>query len=423
MSTCRLPGSPCRTLVDRPCWRRIWNGALLGTAGLLVGCRDAPAPETGSSNDAAECVANFDAGADYYPNKAAVRHADNFRITYHGHYKVLRTQLRATSWGPAISHVLVLNKCGTPVPPLDGELAGATVIETPVRRFATNSLSSALQLRVLGLDDRIVAMPANPYDPDLAERVRAGRVVPTSVHGEPHLEGMRLLSVDALVVFASSLDHAGGLPRARELGVPTTPLLSWAEPTSLGRAEWIKHHAALFDAEAEAESFFTEVESRYHELAGLVAGREPVPALWATPMGRGEWWVEAGTWLDEVMTTAGGRNVFTARPDESPVVGAERIAAVGDEARVWITDDPDPLTLDPGVPLREIAAWRAGRAWHVQGRSDAARDAYDWNETPLVRPDLVLADLISVLHPGVIPGHEFRFLEALPDASGGEGGP
>ena len=373
---------------------------------LLAACGDAPVPGDPTAHEASACVSDFDPAADYYSEKAEIRHAENFSISYHGHYKVLRARLEATNWGPEVSDVLVLNKCGTPVPPLEGDLAGAPVIETPVTRFATNSLASALRLRVLGLDDRIVAMPANPFDPALAELIESGRIVPAGVHGEPHLEGMLVLGVEALVVFTSSLEHAAGLERARELGVPTLPLLSWAEPTYLGQAEWIKHHAALFDAEAEAEAFFADVEARYRELARTVAGREPVPTLWATPMERGRWWVEAGNWQDEVLTAAGGRNVFTARPDESSIVlGTERIVDGAGEARVWITNDPDPRALDAAAPLAEIPAWTAGRTWHVHGRSDPTRDAFDWNE----QFDLALdPERAKSFHDQTLPGDNYR---------------
>ena len=33
--------------------------------------------------------AAHDAGADYFPKKAVVRHAGAFTVTYHGHYKVV----------------------------------------------------------------------------------------------------------------------------------------------------------------------------------------------------------------------------------------------------------------------------------------------------------------------------------------------
>ena len=129
-----------------------------------------------------------------------------------------------------------------------------------------------------------------------------------------------------------------------------------------------------------------------------------------------------GNWQDEVLTAAGGRNVVEAREGESSIVLApERIIEAAPRVTVWITNEADPAAL-ASVPAVRALRDATDRAWHVHQRVAAERNAFDWNETPLVRPDLVLQDLISVLHPQLLPEHERLFL--TPDAVGidGDGG-
>jgi len=379
---------------------------------VLIGCDD-PTPEV-RSVDPDACVTDFEPGVDYYADKAEVRHAAHFSLSYHLHYKILRT----TDPGSGAEDVVVLLRCGTPVPELTGDLADALVIETPIQGFASTSPASALRARVLGMEDRIAAIPGNPYDSVLVRLSDSGRVSRMTAHGEPHLESMLVLGVDALVIFVATLEDARGLERARDLGVPALPLLSWAEPTYLGQAEWLKHHAALFDREAEAEAFFSDVEARYLELSRQVADLEPVPAIWATPDTPGRWWVEAGNWMDEALSTAGGRNLFVDELGQGfLLVNSERLIEAAESADVWITSFPGAEALGEMLPTEALPPFQSGRVYHVHGRSDLERDAYDWYETPLVRPDLVLENLISILHPdlGVTPG--VRFLVPLLDAS------
>ena len=125
-------------------------------AAMSMGCGAAPAVDGVGGADR-PCITDFATGVDYYPVKAELRHARNFSLTYHEHYKVLRARMPATNWGPEVSDVVVLNRCGTPAPPLEGDLAGALILETPVQRFATNSLASALRLRVLGLESAVAS--------------------------------------------------------------------------------------------------------------------------------------------------------------------------------------------------------------------------------------------------------------------------
>ncbi|WP_242676619.1 hypothetical protein [Rhodococcus sp. ABRD24] len=39
--------------------------------------------------------------------------------------------------------------------------------------------------------------------------------------------------------------------------------------------------------------------------------------------------------------------------------------------------------------------------------------ALDFYEQGVLRPDLVLADLIAIAHPDLMPGHEFTFYRRL----------
>ncbi|MEL7248525.1 MAG: hypothetical protein AAFZ63_00405 [Bacteroidota bacterium] len=48
-------------------------------------------------------------------------------------------------------------------------------------------------------------------------------------------------------------------------------------------------------------------------------------------------------------------------------------------------------------------------SYHYQKRTRHEHDAYDWYETPEVRPDLVLEDLASILYPHLLPEHELLF--------------
>ncbi|MEM7417503.1 MAG: ABC transporter substrate-binding protein [Gemmatimonadota bacterium] len=403
---------------------RLWRSALVGLLGIVMAVSACGPSADRSEVTMAEraCVSDFDPTHDYYPDKADIRHASNFSVSYHGHYKVLRSSMPATNWGPEIVDAVVLHRCGTPAPELEGALSDAPVVETPIQRLATNSVASALRLRELGHVDQIAAMPGNPFDRVLAARVEQGTIRAISGHGAPDPEVLLGLGTDVVIQFASSLEHAEDIEHARSLGMVGLPLLSWAERSYLGQAEWIKHHALLVDEEGIAEDFFARVEARYRELEALVADRAPVSALWATPLESDSWWVEVGNWQDEVLAAARGRNVFTAGPGESSIVlNTERIVEAAPRVAVWISGDPDPMSIMAPTVIRGLRPWQEGNSWHVHGRADEGRDALDWSETPLVRPDLVLENLIAVLHPDLGLEPEVHFFSRH-EATASDGG-
>lgn len=117
--------------------------------------RQAGAPSTNLTD---ACVADFDPATDYFPDKIELRYADRFRVSYHGHYKVLRANVAGSEWGPDVSDTVVMIQCGTPAPPLEGELAGAAIVEVPVRSVASNEDGSIARARALGYVDRVVGL-------------------------------------------------------------------------------------------------------------------------------------------------------------------------------------------------------------------------------------------------------------------------
>ena len=85
--------------------------AILCLIVLLASLGGALAQDANSTDG---CIDNFQAGVDYFPQKAAILDAANFSVSYHGHYKVIRVA-DAYDGAPALEYALV--QCGAPMPP------------------------------------------------------------------------------------------------------------------------------------------------------------------------------------------------------------------------------------------------------------------------------------------------------------------
>lgn len=379
------------------------------------------ATETGTpqTNLTEACIADFDPTVDYFPDKAEPRYAERFRVSYHGHYKVLRANVAGSEWGPDVSDTVVLVQCGTPIPPLEGELAGAAVVEVPIRSLASNEDGSLARARELGYVDRVVGLAGGGiYDATLRERWDAGQLITVgeSFHGAPNFEVLVANRPSVVFLFTSSLDHTEAIDQGRSLGLATVPIVAWGEPTILGQAEWIKHTALFVNAEAEAKAYFDRVAQRYLDLKAQVAeiSEQPV-AIWGGPLSSGgRWWMEAGSWMAQALADAGGRNPFTPDSGETSItLSTEAVLERAMDAEFWLTEHIALETLGAAGPLETIPAFREGRVYHIHKRAVPEHDAYDWYETALVRPDIVLEDLVSVLHPRLLPEHDLFFLQQI----------
>jgi iron complex transport system substrate-binding protein len=82
---------------------------------------------------------------------------------------------------------------------------------------------------------------------------------------------------------------------------------------------------------------------------------------------------------------------------------------------VWLSTQDwatraDALAADPRYG--ELAAMGAGRTF-TANRAIGPGGGNDFYERGVTRPDLVLADLVAILHPELAPAHESTFYTEL----------
>lgn len=365
-----------------------------------------------------DCVADFEEGKDYFPQKIAIRHAEAFTLSYHGHYKVVTIRSAPGSADPA-RDTMVLVQCGTPPPLLEGELRNATVITIPAHSVAGNEDLTLNRVRSLGHVGRVVAMgDGGVYAPELRQRWEAGQAVSigASFHGAPDFEKLITIRPEVVFLSSASLGRAESVKRARQLGLPAVPSMSWMEPSVLGQAEWLHLVAAFLNAEETSISQFEQIRNRYFELSEMAQAQGDTPTImWLDPGGqRDKWVVPQNNWIAQLVRDAGGRSLFAEEvgPPTRDVM-TEQIFARGDEITAFVTTSV--ALAEPGSmgALEAAPAMQAKRLFDVHRRSRPEHDAYDWYESAVVEVDTVLADFVALMHPELLPDHEFRHLRKV----------
>ncbi len=391
--------------------------SMLSLASACQPRSDAPPTESSSSE-------TFDPNTDYFPDKVEVQYAEHFSVSYHEHYKVVRTHAEVRAWQSddppeRTEDVVVLVQRGTPAPELVGDLAGATVLTIPATTVALNNDGTLAFVQALDRTEYVVAVGGLAiYEDDLRNRTISGEIgqIGYSWHGEPNLEVLLAAAPDIALLTVDDPSNVKALGRARALGAPAAPTFEWAEPHYLGRAEWLKYAALFFNAEAEANALFDEVAGEVAALRAQVATRTDQPtALWGYYSGNGRWMMHQHNVEARLLADAHAVNPYAdfegdRRTDGEPI-SSEQLLLQGASADHWIIGDIHAAELPPGSYMDQFAAWRAGALSHNYKRTKWEHNAYDYYKTALVRPDWVLADLIALLHPDVLTDHETVFFD------------
>ncbi|HSA53554.1 MAG TPA: ABC transporter substrate-binding protein, partial [Yinghuangia sp.] len=389
-------------------WRRtaVLTVAAALTAGLAA-CGDAEqkAPAPAAAGDG--CIENFDPNTDYFPVKSTLKYAQNFTVVYEKSYQIL-TVKQPVSGGKPERYVLV--KCGAPDPKLDGDLADAPRVTVPITSMysaSTTHLPLLTDLGRLGLLTG-VANAKNVSGADARARIDAGQVVEYAPGRQINTEKVVTERPDILMTGGTDEGAYAGL---RAAGIKVVANAEWLENDPLGRAEWVKYMAAFTGDEAKAAGVFDRIDGDYRAVAAKATSAPPVKVL-PGQLSQGTWSVASGgSYVGKLIRDAGGTYPWIdERSTGSLQVNFEQVFARGGDAAVWLVSASDWRTYDDVVKAdpryREFTAFKNDRIWS-NNLAMGPGGGNDYWERGVTRPDLVLADLVAILHPDLMPGHVF----------------
>lgn len=363
------------------------------------------------------CVENYDAAVDYFPDKVEIEYAEGFSVEYFNHYKVVSSTLPFTE--ETIEYVLV--QCGTPAP--DG-FEDAQIIQVPIESIITLSTTQLPHLAALGEVDSLIGIDSFLYTntPEVIERINIGAVTEMGFASEMNVE----LIVDAEADLVVTDGFSDAFQVLAELGVPSALNTEWVENTPLARAEWLKFTAVFYNQEVVANDVFGEVAADYQDLVSLI---DNIPTdqkprvLYGTFLSWTNAWNLPGeeSYISQFFRDAGGLLVLeddTARQDTSNSVpyDFEVVFDAGFEADYWITDAFGVNTLNDLIAQNELYAEllsvQNGDVFNTNGRQNE-NGGSDYYESAVIYPNLVLADLVSIFYPELLPEHELVYLKPL----------
>lgn len=345
----------------------------------------------GASDKTCVCADTFSENVDYFPQKMVPSFSKGFTISYHKTYKIINNT--------AATSVYVGYQCGAPKPTV--EMLGFTptaFVELPVARIGVLSTTELPWVEFLGDREsiKVVDTPAFVSSPCLQRLIQEGSIVNKS--------GMVTADLDA--TFCTAGWGCDSVPPEAN----PVPIAAHTESSLLGTAEWIQYIAAFFNREAAAKDVINSVStmmdchvSSVKPLLTNVAQKPKV--LWAYYSDYPGWeaWYP-GTcpnYYCELIEKAGGEVMSF---DSPPGNNHSAFFEVAKSADVWFYAGTNWGKLPSFNLSSHLAATTAVVNNAVYDFQKAGQ--YDWFESRMAEPDVVLEDVISIVHPAANQGHE-----------------
>lgn len=365
-------------------------------------------------NVLAGCVEGYDSAADYFPQKATIEYAENFSVEYFANYKLVTLN---ETWPGSEPARYVLVQCGTPAP--DGVDADA-VIEVPATSLLTMATTYLPLVVELGLLDHLVGHDEFDYvtTPDVRALIDAGELVEVGEGAGVSVEAVLDLEPSLILASSSGLIEYDAHPVLVEAGLPVVLTGDWLEKTPLGRAEWVKFAGLFYNREAEAETIFNEIADEYQALVSLAAGATERPTVFVDAPWQGTWYMAGGgSYTARLLADAGADYLWA--DDESggsQALSFEAVLEGAADADFWVNaggywmSKADMLATDER--FGEFAAVQNDNAWSNNLYLNDFGGNY-YYEGGIAHPDWILADLVAIFHPALLPDHEMMFYRQL----------
>lgn len=346
-------------------------------------------------------------------HQTSIQHARQFTVSYANGYKIV--EVLQPFPGAEESRRYLLLPAGMEVP---SDVEADAIVRIPVREMVMLSTTHIPALDMLGASDVLTGFPTTDFisSPAMRQRIDSGSVRDLGASNGLNIEGLLELSPDLVMAYGMGPQDKS-LRSLERTGIPVVLNADFLEQSPLGRAEWIKFTALFLNKEKEADSVFNTIAARYDSLSSLAAEVKEEPEVFSGIVYNGTWFMPGGnSWAARFFNDAGANYLWGDTEESGSLqLSFESVFDKAHQADYWIgTANFSSLAALAEADSRytRLKAWKEGNVYTYTARIGET-GGNEYLELGYSRPDIVLADLIKILHPELLPGYSLYFYEKL----------
>ncbi|MDM1396457.1 ABC transporter substrate-binding protein [Myroides odoratimimus] len=346
---------------------------------------------------------------------STIEYAKGFTIEKYDQYSVINVK---QAWvGADKKFKYVLYKEGREVIP--DSLKTLPSLKVPVQSIVVTSTTHIPSLVVLEEEETLRGFPGLNYisSPSIRKLITDNHIKELGQNEQLNTE--MLLDLNPSVIVAFAMDGSNqALQLIEKSGIPVLYNGDWVEQTPLGKAEWIKLFGALYDKEKEAAVFFDKIVEDYKEAQALVKDAKNIPTVMSGAMYQDVWYTPQGqSWMAIYFKDAKSDYLWKETEGTGSLsLSLEVVLDKAIDASFWINPaqyESLQQLIEANPHYAKFNAFKNKNIFSFSPRKGETGGSLFYELGP-TRPDLVLKDLIYILHPEIsIPNYQPVFFEQL----------
>ena len=278
---------------------------------------------------------------------------------------------------------------------------------TPPKRIIVMSSSHSAMLEAVECADRIVGLSGCRFvsSPAIIKAVSEGKIAEVGYDSAFDFERIISLNADMVLLYGVAGEAKAMTNKFDELSIPYIYIGDYLENDPLGKAEWVVALSYLCGCEEQGKEFFAGVDERYNALRNKQHCSAYKPRVMLNLPYRDTWFMPSnGSYMVRLIEDAGGEYVLTENDDKiansSKPISLEEALVLASSADFWLNlgQINSLAELKAEAPrFMGVDAVKFGRIYNNTKRTNPSRGSDFW-ESGTVRPDIILADLVKILH-------------------------
>ena len=291
-------------------------------------------------------------------------------------------------------------------------------IEVPINKIIVTSTTHIPSLEMLGMENTLIGFPGLGYisSAKVRKRIDVGQI--RELGSNQALNTELIIDMQPDVIMGYGIDNSNPmLENLTKSGLKIIINGDWNEQTPLGKAEWIKLYGVLYGMENKATSLFANIESEYLKTMEVAKKASNFPTVMAGAIFENKWYLPHGnSWGSHFVNDAGGDYLWKeSNGTGSLSLSFESVLDKARDAEFWI--GPGQFTslqemIDSNPHYAQFAAFKNRNVYSFSTKKGKTGGVVYYELAPN-RPDIVLKDVVSILHPELLPEYELYFFEKL----------
>lgn len=292
------------------------------------------------------------------------------------------------------------------------------VISVPVKSIVVTSTTHIPSLEMLNVEKTLVGFPHLDYVSSEKVRAQIDAKKVKELGMNQNLNTEVLLNLQPDIIIGYGIDNNNPtLDNLQKSGLKVMLNGDWNEETPLGKAEWIKFFGALYGKQKEANELFSNIEKDYLKTIDIAKKATKSPTILAGDMYEDHWYLPKGTsWGSLLLKEAKGDYLWKDTSGTGSLsLSFETVFEKAQKAEIWITSGQFSTLkemTDMNPHYAQFEAFQNKNVYSFSGKKGKTGGILYYELAPN-RPDIVLKDIVKVLHPDLLPGYKPFFFEKL----------